>query len=140
MPSVARRWQEQGDLIHVVDLNGAVDGEPKNLPQIEAVMKTVSVKVTVGGGIRTIETVRKYLQAEWPESCLERQLTIGNFWLRPVVSFPVGFSWGWMRGTARWRSRDGPRFRRPGRSICSRNWRSMNWVPSSIRTLLETAC
>jgi len=62
--SVARRWQQQGvDLIHVVDLNGAVDGEPKNLPQIEAVMKTVSVKVQVGGGIRTIDTVRRYLQA-----------------------------------------------------------------------------
>ena len=64
VPLVAKRWQEQGaDLIHVVDLNGAVDGEPKNLPQIEAVMKTVSVKVQVGGGIRTIETVRRYLQA-----------------------------------------------------------------------------
>lgn len=64
VPSVAGRWQQQGaDLIHVVDLNGAVDGAPKNLPQIEAVMKTVSVKVQVGGGIRTIETVRRYLDA-----------------------------------------------------------------------------
>ncbi len=64
VPSVARRWQEQGaDLIHIVDLNGAVDGEPKNLPQIEAAMKAVSVNVQVGGGIRTIETVRKYLRA-----------------------------------------------------------------------------
>ncbi|MGZ8384256.1 MAG: HisA/HisF-related TIM barrel protein, partial [Nitrospira sp.] len=34
-----------------------------NLPQIEVVMKTVSVKVQVGGGIRTIDTVRRYLQA-----------------------------------------------------------------------------
>ncbi|MGZ8421869.1 MAG: 1-(5-phosphoribosyl)-5-[(5-phosphoribosylamino)methylideneamino]imidazole-4-carboxamide isomerase [Nitrospira sp.] len=64
VPAVARRWQQQGaDLIHVVDLNGAVDGAPKNLPQIEVVMKTVSVKVQVGGGIRTIDTVRRYLQA-----------------------------------------------------------------------------
>jgi phosphoribosylformimino-5-aminoimidazole carboxamide ribotide isomerase len=61
---VASRWQQQGAcLIHVVDLNGAVDGEPKNLPQIESVMKTVRVKVQVGGGIRTIETVRRYLDA-----------------------------------------------------------------------------
>lgn len=64
VPSVAARWQQLGaDLIHVVDLNGAVDGEPKNLPQIQAIMKTVSVKVQVGGGIRTIDTVRQYLQA-----------------------------------------------------------------------------
>jgi phosphoribosylformimino-5-aminoimidazole carboxamide ribotide isomerase len=62
--SVAARWQQQGaDLIHVVDLNGAIDGEPKNLPQIEAVLKTVDAKVQVGGGIRTINTVRRYLQA-----------------------------------------------------------------------------
>jgi len=64
VPAVARKWQQGGaGLIHVVDLNGAVDGEPRNLPQIEAVMKTVSVKVQVGGGIRTIETVRRYLHA-----------------------------------------------------------------------------
>lgn len=64
VPAVAWKWQRSGaSVIHVVDLNGAVDGEPRNLPQIEAVMKTVSVKVQVGGGIRTIETVRRYLNA-----------------------------------------------------------------------------
>ncbi len=64
VPAVARTWQEGGaSLIHVVDLNGAVDGEPRNLPQIETVLKTVQVKVQIGGGIRTIETVRRYLHA-----------------------------------------------------------------------------
>ena len=62
--AVARKWQEGGaQMIHVVDLNGAVDGEPRNLPQIESVIKAVNVKVQVGGGIRTIETVRRYLHA-----------------------------------------------------------------------------
>ncbi|MBH0179010.1 MAG: 1-(5-phosphoribosyl)-5-[(5-phosphoribosylamino)methylideneamino]imidazole-4-carboxamide isomerase [Nitrospira sp.] len=62
--AVAKQWQAGGaHLIHVVDLNGAVDGEPRNLPHIETVIKTVSVKVQVGGGIRTIETVRRYLHA-----------------------------------------------------------------------------
>ncbi len=61
---VARKWQQSGaSVIHVVDLNGAIKGEPRNLPQIEAVMKAVSVKVQVGGGIRTLETVRRYLNA-----------------------------------------------------------------------------
>jgi phosphoribosylformimino-5-aminoimidazole carboxamide ribotide isomerase len=61
---VASRWQQQGaGLIHVVDLNGAVNGEPKNLPHIESIMKAVRVKVQVGGGIRTIDTVRRYLNA-----------------------------------------------------------------------------
>ncbi len=62
--AVARNWQQCGAvLIHVVDLNGAVGGEPRNLSQIEAVRKAVTVEVQVGGGIRTIETVRRYLNA-----------------------------------------------------------------------------
>ena len=62
VPAMARQWQQQGaGLIHVVDLNGAVDGEPRNLPEIQSVIKTVSVKVQVGGGIRNIHTVRRYL-------------------------------------------------------------------------------
>lgn len=62
--AVARKWQQNGaGLIHVVDLNGAVDGKPKNLPQIESIMKAVRVKVQVGGGVRTIDTVRQYLNA-----------------------------------------------------------------------------
>ncbi|MCP9451440.1 MAG: 1-(5-phosphoribosyl)-5-[(5-phosphoribosylamino)methylideneamino]imidazole-4-carboxamide isomerase [Nitrospira sp.] len=62
--AVARRWEEQGaPLIHVVDLNGAVEGGPRNLSQIEAIVKAVGVAVQVGGGIRSIETVRQYLRA-----------------------------------------------------------------------------
>lgn len=64
VPAMARQWQQQGaGLIHVVDLNGAVEGEPRNLPEIQSVIATVSVKVQVGGGIRTIDTVRRYLTA-----------------------------------------------------------------------------
>ena len=64
VPAVARQWQQSGaGWIHVVDLNGAVGGEPKNLTQIKSVLNTVSVKVQVGGGIRTIETVRQYLHS-----------------------------------------------------------------------------
>lgn len=60
--ATARHWQEQGaELLHVVDLNGAVDGTPANLPQIETIMKTVAIPVQVGGGIRAVDTVRRYL-------------------------------------------------------------------------------
>ena len=61
---MARRWEEAGArIIHVVDLNGAVEGEPKNFPHIEAVRKAVGVEVQVGGGIRTLSMVRQYLNA-----------------------------------------------------------------------------
>lgn len=60
--AVAARWQKCGaTLIHIVDLNGAVDGQPRNLSEIEHILATVSARIQVGGGIRTIETIRQYL-------------------------------------------------------------------------------
>lgn len=60
--AMALKWQGLGaSLIHVVDLNGAVDGAPRNLPAIRAIVKAVAVPVQVGGGIRTLDTVRAYL-------------------------------------------------------------------------------
>jgi phosphoribosylformimino-5-aminoimidazole carboxamide ribotide isomerase len=62
--SMARRWEDAGArMIHLVDLNGAVEGEPKNFPHIEAVRKAVRAEVQVGGGIRNLSTVRRYLEA-----------------------------------------------------------------------------
>jgi len=58
--AMARRWEEAGArMIHLVDLNGAVEGEPKNFPSIEAVRKAVGVEIQVGGGIRTLSIDRK---------------------------------------------------------------------------------
>lgn len=62
--SMARRWEEAGArIIHLVDLNGAVEGEPKNFSHIEAVRQAVRIEVQVGGGIRNLATVRRYLDA-----------------------------------------------------------------------------
>jgi phosphoribosylformimino-5-aminoimidazole carboxamide ribotide isomerase len=59
--SVAVRWVSEGaQILHLVDLDGALDGEPRNLSHIQAILTSVSVLVQVGGGIRSIETVRAY--------------------------------------------------------------------------------
>ncbi len=59
--AMALRWEGLGArLLHVVDLNGAIEGQPRNLPQIEAILKAVSIPIQVGGGIRRLETVRMY--------------------------------------------------------------------------------
>ena len=61
---VARRWEDEGaQLLHVVDLNGAVEGFPQNRKAIETIIKAVSIPVQVGGGIRTVETVSAYLSS-----------------------------------------------------------------------------
>jgi len=92
VPAVARRWQEQGArLIHVVDLNGAVDGEPRNLSEIQSVVKAVSVKVQVGGGIRNIDTVRRYLAAGVSRVVLgTAALTDRMFLEQACKEFPFG--------------------------------------------------
>lgn len=57
-PEVAANWAAQGaSYIHVVDLDGAKEGSPKNRPVIEEIVKRVSVPVQVGGGIRSGETL-----------------------------------------------------------------------------------
>lgn len=62
--AMARQWHAQGaPWLHLVDLNGAVDGQPMNLPAIEAILRAVSMKVQIGGGIRCMATVRRYLGA-----------------------------------------------------------------------------
>jgi len=91
IPAVAKQWQHDGaTLIHVVDLNGAVDGEPRNLSQIEAIIRTVSLNIQVGGGIRTIEMVRRYLGAGVTRVVLgTAALTDRSFLEKACLEFPL---------------------------------------------------
>jgi phosphoribosylformimino-5-aminoimidazole carboxamide ribotide isomerase len=58
---MAEQWQNLGArYLHIVDLDGAVEGTPKHLPQIEAIAKKLTIPIQVGGGIRSVETVQAY--------------------------------------------------------------------------------
>jgi len=60
--AMALRWASSGaSLIHVVDLDGAVEKRPRNLESIRKVINEVKVPIQVGGGIRNEDTVRMYL-------------------------------------------------------------------------------
>ena len=62
--STAKRFQEQGARwLHMVDLDGAKDGKPQNQQLIFDVVENTDLHVEVGGGIRNMETVRRYLDA-----------------------------------------------------------------------------
>lgn len=62
--SVAQRWADEGaERLHVVDLDGAMKGEPVNLRVVEAIAKAISIPVQIGGGIRDEDTVQRYLDA-----------------------------------------------------------------------------
>jgi phosphoribosylformimino-5-aminoimidazole carboxamide ribotide isomerase len=61
---LARHWESEGaQLLHVVDLNGAVKGSPRNRSAIDAILKAVRIPVQVGGGIRDLRTIEDYLAA-----------------------------------------------------------------------------
>ena len=62
--SVARRWAYEGaERLHVVDLDGAIKGQPVNLKVVEQIAEAVSIPVQIGGGVRDEETVQRYLNA-----------------------------------------------------------------------------
>jgi phosphoribosylformimino-5-aminoimidazole carboxamide ribotide isomerase len=59
---MAKRWENEGaSLIHVVDLDGAVSKNPKNVKSIQKILQTVTADIQVGGGIRNMETIQMYL-------------------------------------------------------------------------------
>lgn len=60
--AMAQRWIDEGArFLHVVDLDGAREGVPKNMAMIRAIVERSSVPVQVGGGIREFATVEHYL-------------------------------------------------------------------------------
>ncbi|MDF1535888.1 MAG: 1-(5-phosphoribosyl)-5-[(5-phosphoribosylamino)methylideneamino]imidazole-4-carboxamide isomerase [bacterium] len=59
----ALRWQNMGaKMLHVVDLDGAMAGEPRNLGAISRILQAVDIPIELGGGIRTAAIVEDYLQ------------------------------------------------------------------------------
>ena len=61
---VALRWERLGaGRIHVIDLDGARAGSPQNLDVIRRIADAVSLPVQMGGGVRTIESVREVLDS-----------------------------------------------------------------------------
>jgi phosphoribosylformimino-5-aminoimidazole carboxamide ribotide isomerase len=62
--SVAKRWADEGaERLHVVDLDGAIKGQPVNLKVVEQIAEAVKIPVQIGGGVRDEETVQRYLNA-----------------------------------------------------------------------------
>jgi phosphoribosylformimino-5-aminoimidazole carboxamide ribotide isomerase len=62
--AMARHWIEKGARrLHVVDLNGAFAGKPRNEDAIRAIVRAVGdeIPIQLGGGIRTLDVVERYL-------------------------------------------------------------------------------
>ena len=56
--SIAKKWEDAGaDWLHLVDLDAAFSGEPKNLPCIESICAAVDVPCQLGGGMRSRQNI-----------------------------------------------------------------------------------
>ena len=63
-PALARAFREAGAThLHMVDLEGAKSGETQNFDVITKIVRTSGLSVEVGGGIRSEETILRYLDA-----------------------------------------------------------------------------
>jgi phosphoribosylformimino-5-aminoimidazole carboxamide ribotide isomerase len=62
--AMGRRWQDIGaGRLHIVDLDGARSGAQANAAAVEAILDAVDVPVELGGGIRSLEAVERWLSA-----------------------------------------------------------------------------
>ena len=60
----ARRWVDAGsEWLHIVDLDGARAGQPVNLEVVKKIAETFDVKIQLGGGVRTMESVATILSS-----------------------------------------------------------------------------
>ncbi len=65
---MAKHWESKGAArLHVVDLNGAVEGKPLHRSLIKEMSRSLRIPIEVGGGIRDLATVEDYLSSgvEW---------------------------------------------------------------------------
>jgi phosphoribosylformimino-5-aminoimidazole carboxamide ribotide isomerase len=60
--AAAKHWIAEGaSFLHIVDLNGAVEGRPVHAKEVEAICKQPGLSVELGGGLRSVETVETAL-------------------------------------------------------------------------------
>lgn len=60
----ARRWADEGaEFLHVVDLDGAKAGEPRNLEHVRRIAAAIDCPIQVGGGLRDTESLSAILEA-----------------------------------------------------------------------------
>ncbi len=60
---VARRWEAAGaEIIHLVDLDGALEGSARNFGVIRDIIGAINVPVQIGGGIRDVKTAGAYIE------------------------------------------------------------------------------
>ena len=84
---IARDFEAQGaKFIHMVDLEGAKDGNTPNLSIVEQVARETSLFVEIGGGIRDMDTVERYFECGVSRVILGTAAVTDEEFLKEAVS------------------------------------------------------
>ena len=85
---IAERWASFNvELIHIVDLDGALEGQLKNLDIIKEIIKKIKPKVEVGGGIRDEAAIKEVLDAGADKVVIGTKALEGDFLEKAVKRF-----------------------------------------------------
>ena len=99
---MAQKWAEQGaEWLHIVDLDGAFSGQPRNAEAIRNIAQSVNRPTQLGGGFEVLNRLRRRSTLEFSGSSSEPPLLNNRRW---SPSLRRGFRIGWRsaltRGTA----------------------------------------
>lgn len=84
--AMARHWAEQGgECLHLVDLDGARDGRPTNLPAIRAILEAVQIPCELGGGVRDEQTIGELLELGLSRLVIGTKAVSDPDWLRRMA-------------------------------------------------------
>lgn len=88
--AMARQWESQGaEIIHVVDLDGAIEKHPANLDAIKRIVQKANVPIQVGGGIRSEQTAETLFEMGVQRVVIGTQAIVKpDMVLRLAIRFP----------------------------------------------------
>ncbi len=90
--ATARAWQGRGARwLHVVDLDGAIGGEPANAAVMRRIIEAVDIPVQVAGGVRSLEAIDAWLSAGAARVVVGTRAIEEGFLSQAVPSFGEGF-------------------------------------------------
>lgn len=82
----ALHWQNEGaKYLHLVDLDGAFQGEIVNFEVIKKILSAINIPAEVGGGIRTLDSIRKYLGLGADRVVLGTQVVASGKFLQKAI-------------------------------------------------------
>ena len=83
---MARHWESEGaEYLHVVDLDGAFEGVPKNRVLVKDIIGALKIKVDVGGGFRTEETIGDVLDCGADRVIIGTRAVESAEWVRDLA-------------------------------------------------------